>query len=83
MGEEGGATNVSVNFDISSLNNKLDEIKQTLSSDTKAIVRDCAITLFTNTNFYNNDESPIAIAKKCIDRALIIAKELQSQNLLD
>jgi hypothetical protein len=83
MGEElDNVANVTVNFDIDSLNNKLDEIKKTLSNDSKAIIRDCAITLYTNTNFDNNTLSPIVIAKKCVERALIMANELKNQNLL-
>lgn len=81
MGEEAGET--VINIDLSKVENKLEEISKSLTSDTKKIVRDCAITLFTNINFENINESPIQIAKNCIMRALILAKELKEQNLLD
>ena len=86
MGEEitggGAATQVTVNFDIDSLNDKLDDLIKSLTPDNKKIIRDCALTLYTNTNFESSSKSPIIIAKECVDRALILAKELQNRNLL-
>lgn len=86
MGEEttggGGAAQVTINFDINSLNNKLDDLIKSLTPDNKKIIRDCALTLYTNTNFESSNKSPIFIAKDCVDRALILAKELQNRNLL-
>ena len=81
--DEEASGQTTVNIDLSIVNDKLSEITNLLSTDNKAIIRDCALTLYTNTNFYNNEDSPIKIAKDCVARALIIAKELQSQGLLD
>jgi len=87
MGEEGGAgsgaAQVTVNFDIDSLNNKLDEVVKSLSKDNKAIIRDCVIRLFANTNFDNNSKSPYQIASDCVSRAVILAQVLKNENLID
>ena len=87
MGEESGggagAAQVTVNFDIDSLNNKLDDVIKSLSKDNKAIIRDCTIRLFANTNFDNNSKSPYQIAGDCVNRALILAQVLKKENLID
>ena len=80
---EAGAAQVTVNFDLDSLNNKLDDVVKSLSKDNKAIIRDCAITLFTNTNFDNNSKNPHQIAGDCVNRALILAQVLKNENLID
>ena len=85
MGEEqnsGAAASTSVNIDFKEINEYLKGIGTALTPTNKTIIRNCALTLFTNTNFDSNQKSPIQIAKECVDRALIIANELQKRNLL-
>ena len=79
MGEDG----VVVNIDLSTINQKLEEINKSLSVDTKNLIKNCAVTLFTNTNFDVIDRSPVQVAKDCIARALIMAKELQNQGIIE
>jgi hypothetical protein len=81
-GAAAGATVVN-NIDFTEVNEQLKKIAESLTQSSKAIIRDCAITLYTNTNFSATGASPIQVAKQCIANALILAKELQNQNLLD
>ena len=85
MGEEiesGVVPIVNNNIDFSAVNDHLEEISNALTPSNKTIIRNCALTLYANTNFDNNVKSPVHIAKECIDRALIIANELKDRNLL-
>ena len=81
-GAAAGATVVN-NIDFTEVNEQLKKISESLTQSSKAIIRDCAITLYTYTNFSATGASPIQVAKQCIANALILAKELQNQNLLD
>lgn len=81
MDEEGGGA--VVNIDLAPVVAKLDDVAKSLTPDTKKIIRDCAITLFTNTNFELSSNSPVQIAKDCITRAMIMAKELKEQKIID
>lgn len=47
-----------------------------------SIIRKCAITMFTNTNFDLTDKTPFQIAKECINRAVIIVNELKNQKII-
>lgn len=78
MGEENGSTSAVVNIDLSGVIEKLDLLK--ISKN--AIIRNIAITLYTNTNFDTTNKSPIQIADECIAKALIMAKALNDKNLL-
>lgn len=73
---------VNNNIDFSEVNTYLEGISTALTPTNKTIIRNCALTLFANTIFDNNRKSPIQIAKECVDRAFIIANELESRNLL-
>ena len=78
--EAGGAI---VNIDLSKVELNLNQIVKSLAPDSKKIVRDCAITLYTNTNFEMNEKSPIQIAHECVNRAIIMGRELKLQGLID
>ena len=80
MADTGGG---GVNIDTSGIVSSLNKVAEALTPANKTIIRDCAIRLFSNTNFDNNSKSPIQIAKDCVSRALILAKEMQSQGLLE
>ena len=87
MEEESGggaavAPVVNNNIDFNEVNTYLEGISTALTPTNKTIIRNCALTLFANTNFDYNKKSPIQIAKECVDRAFIIANELKSRNLL-
>lgn len=85
MDEESGGTIAPVinNYiDFSTINNYLEGISSALNPTNKTIIRNCAISLFVNTNFEYTKKSSVQIAKECVERALIMAKELKNQNLL-
>lgn len=75
----GGATAVN----LTELVDELKNIEKGLSKSSKNIIRDIAITLYTNTNFSASVYSPIIIAQQCVQNAMILAKVLQDSNLLD
>jgi len=84
MDPSGGGSSAApvINIDFKEINSYLEGISNAIKPNNKAIIRNCALTLFTNTNFDSSSKSPMQIAKECVARAIIIANELESKNLL-
>jgi len=70
-----GEGNATVNID-------LNPLVAALKKDDKQLVRDCAITLYTNTNFDHNEKSNFQIAQESVDRAVIMISELKKRGII-
>lgn len=58
------------------------KIEISLNVNDKQLVRDCAITLYTNTNFDQNEKSSFQIAQESVDRAVIMISELKKRGII-
>ena len=59
------------------------ENELTTMGERRNIIRDCAIALFTNTNFDTDKRSTIVIAKECVAKALLMTKEIKDQKIIE
>lgn len=85
MGEEatgGLAPQVTVNFDIDKLSNKIDELSKILSGDKNTVIKDIAIKLYANTNFESVGKSPYQVAQDAVGKAQTLVSVFESNNLL-
>ena len=67
------------------LNNMYNLVVNELSqlNERRNIIKEVALTLFTNTNFEVDKRAPIQIAKDCIAKALLMTKEIKDQKIIN
>ena len=58
------------------------KLSTSFNKSDKQLIRDCAITLYTNANFDQTEKSNFQIARECIDRAVIIVSELKKSKVI-